>query len=312
MELGDETYLGDDAYLGYSPNEPRHLTLEPVELGIGAPAVGITIDGLDPSGQSRLRILRSTSGDAPTAVQGMSDLTATGAGYWIDYLPPLGREVTYMAEVIEGEDPGKLDNSIFLESEQAWLQDALNPVIGCPIAVRPRRNEKIWFTTEAFATLERALPAEAVQIIGARMPVMVRGRRQAPSSIPLNTITDAAEAGATLRSVLNESTHLVLRVPTSIRQVDPVLYLGDVQVTESPSRQAFLGGHLVRWEITAQQSRGPRVMAYTVLWTYDGVQELYDGMTYGSMVDARRYVDWLAHPDELGFETNSVSGFTDA
>lgn len=278
-------------------------------LDAGGPSVGITIDGLATSGPSRFTVWRQIPGQERTVVQGMSDVEATGAAYVVDYLPPLGREVRYMIDVIEGDEPvGGSDAMIMIASDTAWLQDALNPLLAVEVAIKPGRGQFTWFTPEAFAKIERATSTEVVVPMGARIPVVMASRRRGPSSVPLNMVTDAAEAGALMRELFMEGTHLVLRVPPLIRQLDAVTHLGAVDASEDPARTAFLGGHLTYWNVTGTQSRGPRVAAYTALWTYDDVADLYEGYTYADLVDGRRYVDWQAHPDELGMTGFAATG----
>src|SRR5699024_2498958 len=67
-----------------------------------APAVGITVEGLSSFESSRIAIYRQTPGKERTLVQGLGDVTVDGAGYWVDYLPPLGVPITYAVELLEG------------------------------------------------------------------------------------------------------------------------------------------------------------------------------------------------------------------
>src|SRR5699024_6928740 len=67
-----------------------------------APAVGITVEGLSSFESSRIAIYRQTPGKERTLVQGLGDVDVDGAGYWVDYLPPLGVPVTYTVEVLAG------------------------------------------------------------------------------------------------------------------------------------------------------------------------------------------------------------------
>lgn len=278
------------------------VTLE--ALADPIPSVGITVEGLDESGPSRVAVWRQHPGEGRTRVQGTENVEVTGAGYFVDYTPPLGRPATYFVEVVEGAvipDEEDLTGTVTVESDTAWLQDALNPMLAVPVAIRPKRHEKIWFTTGAFEALERVMPSETVQVMGSRMPVTMQGTRQAPSDIPLTMITDAAEAASRLRTVLVEAQHLVLRVPPMISQVDAVVHLGSVSMPERPRRDIWYGGTVTTWEVVGTQSRGPRIGAYTALWTYDDVVELYAGMSYTDVVDGRRYVDWQAHPSDVGY-----------
>ncbi|HLS01308.1 MAG TPA: hypothetical protein VK054_04900, partial [Beutenbergiaceae bacterium] len=62
---------------------------------LDAPAVGITVEGLSSVETSRIAIYRQTPGKERTLVQGLGNVDVDGAGYWVDYLPPLGVPVTY-------------------------------------------------------------------------------------------------------------------------------------------------------------------------------------------------------------------------
>src|SRR5699024_11010531 len=186
-------------------------------------------------------------------------------------------------------------------------QDALNPLLAVEVACRPGNRGTIWFTAEAFTVFERPTNSDLVQIMGGRTPVGMTSRRQTPAQIPFTMVTTTAAASSLLREVLIEGTHLVLRVPPEISMLDPVTYLSDVQVSEEPGRQTFLGGHVTRWNMTGSQTRGPRIMAWTALWTYDDVAELYAGYTYTDLTDGRKYVDWLAKPDEAQLAGFSIA-----
>lgn len=278
---------------------------------IDSPAVGITVEGLSSSEASRIAIYRQTPGKERTLVQGLGNVDVDGAGYWVDYLPPLGVPVTYVVEVLEGDPLEENSATITIPSKTAWLQDALNPLLAIEVAVRPSNRGTIWFTAEAFTAFERPTNSDLVSIMGGRTPVGMTSRRQTPTQIPFNMVTTAAEASSMLREVLIEGTYLVLRVPPEISMLDPVTYLSDVQASEEPGRITFLGGHTTRWNMTGSQTRGPRIMAWTALWTYDDVAELYAGSSYIDLVDGRRYVDWMAKPDEpqlAGFSTMSGGG----
>src|SRR5690625_2306327 len=273
-----------------------------------APAVGITVEGLSATESSRVAIYRQTPGKERTLVQGLGNVDVDGAGYWVDYLPPLGVPVTYVVEVLEGDPLEENSATITIPSKTAWLQDALNPLLAVEVACRPGNRDTLFFTAEAFTAFERPTNSDLVQIMGGRVPVGMTSRRQTPVGIPFNMVTTAAEASSMLREVLIEGTHLVLRVPPEISMLDPVTYLSDVQVSEEPGRQSFLGGHVIRWNMTGSQTRGPRIVAWTALWTYDDVAELYAGYSYTDLVDGRRYVQWQAAPDEAqlaGFSTTS-------
>ncbi|WP_127572790.1 hypothetical protein [Georgenia faecalis] len=268
-----------------------------IELAAPAPAVGITISGLDETAPSRVALYRQHAGEGRTVVQGASDVSMTGAGYVVDYLPPLGRVVTYTVEVLEGAIvPAVLSTQVEIETQAAWLQDALNPLLAAEIGLsRAAGGGDIWFTTGALARLERHIAAQTVVPMGSRYPVIMEGTRQAPAGIPLTMITAAAEAGSRLRTLLSESQHLVLRVPPRMSQLDAVVHLGDVQMPEEP-----LTDSMSRWLVTGTQTRGPRVGVYTALWTYDDIAALYAGATYTDVADGRTYVEWQRAPEDRG------------
>lgn len=284
----------------YSVTELLGIKLTPVDQA-PAPAVGITVEGLDPNAPTRLALYRQISGQPRTLVQGAGDVSATGAGYWVDYLPPLGRTITYMVDILEGAATPDVTSAQFtIESETAWLQDALNPLMAIEVAIRPRRGQMTWFTTGAFDALERAIPAETIEVMASRFPAIMQGARQAPASVPFPMITAAAEAASQLRTVLTESRHLVLRVPPVVRHLDAVVYLGGVSVIEDPRRDSYYGGTITRWDAAGTQVRGPRIGVYTALWTYDDIQAMYEGQTYAGIMDGRTYVDWQRAPNEQG------------
>lgn len=263
----------------------------------------LRLDGVDYTSQASNETMR---------VEG-TGLLELGEGYW-DMLTIVEGE--YAFEPFSGDsapvfDEGERSAEVLVESRTAWLQDALNPLLAVEVACRPGNRDTLFFTAEAFTAFERPTNSDLVQIMGGRVPVGMTSRRQTPVGIPFNMVTTAAEASSMLREVLIEGTHLVLRVPPEISMLDPVTYLSDVQVSEEPGRQSFLGGHVIRWNMTGSQTRGPRIMAWTALWTYDDVADLYAGYTYTDLLDGRRYVDWQASPDEAqlaGFSTTSGGG----
>ncbi|HLS00771.1 MAG TPA: hypothetical protein VK054_02130, partial [Beutenbergiaceae bacterium] len=127
----------------------QNVILEALD-GDGAPSVGIRVEGLAPDETSRVAIYRQTPGRDRTLVQGLGDVGVDGAGYWVDYLPPLGVPVTYVVEVLEGDPLEDNEATITIPSSAAWLQDALNPLLAVEVACRPGNRDTLFFTAEAF------------------------------------------------------------------------------------------------------------------------------------------------------------------
>lgn len=140
---------------------------------LDAPAVGITVEGLSTHEASRIAIYRQTPGKERTLVQGLGDVNVDGAGYWVDYLPPLGVPITYAVELLEGawegihyEWEGTPNYSVSerIQLEESWRNEFTNPNFGGGVglvtvwenllpAPRPSRSSTRYSMTDAEAVV---------------------------------------------------------------------------------------------------------------------------------------------------------------
>ena len=138
-----------------------------------APAVGITVEGLSSFESSRIAIYRQTPGKERTLVQGLGDVNVDGAGYWVDYLPPLGVPITYGVELLEGawegihyEWEGTPNYSVSerIQLEETWRNEYENPTFAGGVGLvtvwenllptpRPSRSSARYSMTDAEAVV---------------------------------------------------------------------------------------------------------------------------------------------------------------
>jgi hypothetical protein len=262
----------------------------------GAPQVGITVTGLPSGTPSVVTVEKSVDGTSWETVRGALRESVTGASFFRDFVPPLNVETTYRL-ITTAVVAGPTTATIVVPSENAWLQDPLNPRAAVPIRALGMGTGLALLAPSA-ASLLRAQVVDVVQVQGAKTPVASVGPRQAPSQVPLLIRAAAAAQGALvkeLRDLLDGAGVLVLRGLHAASGLDPVAHVvaGDVTEVATPL------GVRNDWQLVVTQVRAPSPRIVVPWWTYDQVKALWEGFTYDDALAARpgaTYLDWLRDP----------------
>lgn len=267
----------------------------------GAPQVGITVTGLSPTSQSTISVRMSTDGLTWYTVRGADHLVVTGAVFLRDFVPPLNVLTTYQLVVHVGTTPTPTEATITVPSLTGWVQDPLNP--GSAVAVDCwGAGAGVMALSDSFETLTRVQAVDAVQVIGARLPVASVGTRQAPSRVRvhLRALLPTQDTLATdLRTLLDTSGTLVLRgLPRDV-PLDPVAHVVTGAVDEVPVVGSLLGERN-DWVLEVTQVRPSSLAIAVPWWTYDEVEAIWVPATYDEAKAARpgaTYLDWARSPE---------------
>ena len=94
------------------------------------PRVAITLDGLDPSGPSRVTVWRSSEGGKRRQVRGWSNRLVFGSDFGIDYEVPLGRPVRYDVQAVFDAYDYAYRQSLAVTAGASYLDDQQDPTLG--------------------------------------------------------------------------------------------------------------------------------------------------------------------------------------
>jgi hypothetical protein len=268
----------------------------------GAPQVGVTVTGLPSGSSSVVTVERTTDGRSWEPVRGAVSESVTGAAFFRDFVAPLNVETTYRL-VTTATVTGATSASITVPSDSAWLQDPLSPRTAVAVAC-VRGADGLLLLSPSAGDIVREMPADVVQVQGARLPVASLGVRQAPAGVRLHLRALAAAQGALVAAlselVESAGTIVVRGLPADI-PLDPVAHVIAPEVTDSPVVGGLLGPRR-DWVMSVTQVRAPSPRIAVPWWTYDQVKALWDGFTYDDVIAARpgeTYLDWLRDPTPL-------------
>lgn len=269
----------------------------------GAPQAGITVTGLAPSSESVISVQVSwDDGRTWHGVRGAERVTVTGGDFFRDHVPPLNVLARYRLVVhAGGVTPLRLEDTITIASDSAWIQDPLNPR-GAVEVECVRTGAGLMLMTGTAARILRRQAVDLTTVEGARYPVASIGVRQAPSGVPLALRAVAASQGALIREMrdlLDASGQVVVRgLPLDI-PLDPVAHVVTGDVEEVPVVGGLLGFRN-DWQLDVTQVRPTSMRIVIPWWTYDQVQALWAPRTYDQVEAARpgaTYLDWSRDPE---------------
>lgn len=277
----------------------------------GAPQAGVEITGLDPLAPSTVTVEVSwDDGDTWRGVRGMKGLTVTESSFGRDFVPPLNVEARYRLTVTSGAvTPLRLEDTITITSDTAWIQDPLAPRNAVPIETYVRTDAAVGLLAGSAGSYMRGRPMDLATPIGAREPVASIGTRQAPSDIPL-LLRALASQGALvrdLRRLFDECGQLVLRgMPTHLG-LDAVAHVVDDGIRDTPIVGTLIDQR-TDWALTVTQTRPTSLKIVVAWWTYDDVQEIVTaalgaGATYSAVLTAAAgatYLEAQRDPELLG------------
>ena len=234
------------------------------------------------------------SGRESGPVQGYRSWRVTGFGIAHDWAAPLNREVTY-AVVVDGEAVASAD--ITLVSDVAWLQDPLHPDMGLPVSSHELKSGHLLMDSKAINQATYTNNGNSAQVMGSRYPRFNAGLRSAASDVSLTMWSDDEPTESAFRGMVLDSPVLLLRPLPRHRLLPPLAYIA-ADVTED-QRTVRLGQNLVHWTVAGNLVQAVLQAAQSGFITYQDVQDLLGGFTYGEVQQAAQattYLDWQKNP----------------
>lgn len=252
-------------------------------LGDPCPRVEITVTGLDAVGPSRVTVWRSTVGGKRRAVRGWKNRLVFGSDIEIDYEAPLGREIRYDLQVISGAvTPLRVSATCTLDATEGLIQDPLVPSSNVPLSAFSGSGLPVpTLAPTAFRKLTYDMGSSQERVLGSDTPVGFAGQRMVASGVDFSTLTDSAEQGTALRNLLMTAYPVLVRPLPEWGDLPDLLYLDVAQPSEEPLN-AHMGGTLTRWTLTGDQVTPPSLSIVVPIWTYDQVQQVWEGYTYAT------------------------------
>lgn len=248
-------------------------------------------------------LLSTASYDGVQVWGSVSSTTPIPVGGWYDV--SLG-SVTDGPELVPYWDgdtepvPAPTAATITVASDSAWMQDPLDPRSAVPVAC-VRGVDGLILLSPSAGEIARAMPADLVQVQGARLPVASLGVRQAPAGVQLHLRAITAAQGALVKALahlVDTAGTVVLRGLPADVPLDPVAHVIAPDVRDSPVVDGLLGPRR-DWVMSVTQVRAPSPRIAVPWWTYDQVRALWAGFSYDQVTVARpgaTYLDWLRDP----------------
>lgn len=241
-------------------------------LSAPCPRVGVTVTDLG-VGDSVVSVWRTADG-LRESVRGARRVAMNDASYVEDWDAPLGRPVTYEVEVISGPSGASrtYSDAVTVESDSAWLMDPLVPQSAVSIQRRMVPGGETTFAVSAMANLEFVAQAQVFKILGSDKPMALFGQRMAASGVDFSMITAAAEQTSRLRTLLQSTAQVLVRLPASWSGAVPgSCFTMIANVSEAPV-DASSGGVVSVWSLTGDTVSAPTIRVLTASFTYGDVE----------------------------------------
>jgi len=273
------------------------LALVPRPTFDPTPRVEITLTDLTPT-TNTVTIWRTADGKRQ-AVRGFRKRDVVSADYVIDYEAPLARNITYEMEVTAGVNAQVPSPKpvTFVAATSGSIQDPLVPGGAVPIHGDSGPNGEPYLRDQALKQFEYAADMSIMQILGSPDPVAIIGQRMAAAGVDMSMSTNAAQAAADLRRLLQSSPLVLVRpLPGWAAALPGLCYLAVAKPTELPVTEAW-GGSLIRWQLVGDLVAAPTMNVLVPLWTYGDVKALWG--TYQQAQTAlagKTYLDVLKSP----------------
>lgn len=267
----------------------------------GAPAVGVTVGGLDPNSASVVNVWRRSDG-VRRAVQGGRRRTVTGADYFVDYEVPLGRDVWYELEFLEGVlEPLVQSAGIRIDTDRGYLQDPAVPASAIEIFTAGLPAGYATLAEGALESVTYAAEATAIYVQQTAAPVVLTSGRRAASAVGVPLLIDDSSQSALLRQLVQSAVILLLRpLPEWSDDVPGTCYLVAREVTAQPLDR-HKGGSLERWNIAGDVVAAPAAGVIVPTISYGDVQQAWT--TYSQLQDVMQTKTYLdVQRDPFGAE----------
>lgn len=265
-------------------------------LDAPAPRVGLTVAGLA-VGDSLVSVWRTADGER-SPVRGARRVIMNDAAYVIDWDAPLGRPVSYEAEVISGPLGAvrAYANPVTLDSPTGWLMDPLVPQSAVPVV--GGKGDEIYLRSQALSQLEYQADVSIFNVMGSDKPLALFGQRMAERGLDTSMSTRSAEQNARLEKLLKSTAQLLFRpLPGwGTRTLPGSMFLANATATQVPVDVSW-GGDLTWWDLKSDVVQAPTIRVLTASFSYGDVEILMD--TYGqkqALMAGKTYLDDLKNP----------------
>ena len=272
----------------------------------GAPAVGITVGGLDPNGASVVNVWRRAD-NRRQAVKGARRRTITGADYFVDYEVPLGRDVWYELEFLEGAlEPLVQSAGIRIDTDRGYLADPTVPASAVEIFSRGLPDGYVTLANGAVDVFELGSESTLHKLQETTLPVAITSGRSAVSGVNLPLLVDNTTQSALLRQLVESAVILQLRpLPEWSDLLPGTCYL----LAQSCSVQQLdrhKGGQLEQWQLGGDLVGGRAAGVVVPLIRYGDGEPAWT--TYCQLQDAMQTLTYLdVQRDPFGAETPAMA-----
>jgi hypothetical protein len=261
------------------------------------PRVEITVQDFTPT-SNRVTLWRTADGKRKP-VRGFRNREVVAADSITDYEVPLGRLVSYEVEVTSGLNAQVATTAatVTVNAASGAIQDPLVPGSSVPVHGTFGPGGQAYLRDQAMKSLEYAMDASIIPILGSPDPVGILGQRMAARGLDMSMSTRAAQTAADMRNLLQSASLVLVRpLPDWAAALPGLCYLVVGAPVEQPVDEAW-GGELIRWELVGDLVAAPSMNVLVPLWTYGDVKQLWS--TYQQAQTAlagKKYVTLLQNP----------------
>jgi hypothetical protein len=242
------------------------ITLTADPAGSPAPYVDVLVEDF-PVGVEAVTVWRTSPSGRAFRVRGLVRVSTGGVVTIRDFEAPLGAEVSYRAEHLDGAG----DFVSWSDSETVTLTEGLIEDAWFHNPFDPTTSVHVVITLDAAQEISRPVDVEKFKVKGRSVPVIISGPRRGVEQLVLDcstlTLADATKFDA-LFGTYDDDT-----VPIVCVRTHPNLFLPPTlfAVIEDPIKRPTIarqGGTVVDWLLLADETAPPVEAAITALLDY--------------------------------------------
>jgi len=272
----------------------------------GAPAVGITVGGLDPNGPSVVNVWRRAD-SRRQAVKGARRRTITGADYFVDYEVPLGRDVWYELEFLEGAlEPLVQSAGIRIDTDRGYISDPTVPASAVEIFSQGLPDGYATLAHGAVDVFTLGSESALHKLQESTLPVAITSGRGALAGVGLPLLVDNSTQSALLRQLVESAVILMLRPLPEWSDLLPGVCYVLAQSCTVQQLDRHTGGTLEQWQLGGDLVAAPAAGVVVPVISYGDVEPAW--ATYGHLQDAMQTMTYLdAQRDPFGATTPAMA-----